>query len=67
MLGVSAGDWMTDDALQMLRDARQAARRGAHAEALGKYLWFHHHALEHSPALAGVRLSYAISGVGGTR
>jgi|ERR1700687_693998 len=52
---------MTDDALQVLRDAREAARRGAHAEALEKYLWFHHHALEHSPALAGVRLSYAIS------
>lgn len=52
---------MTDDAVQVLRDAREAARRGAHAEALEKYLWFHHHALEHSPALAGVRSSYAIS------
>src|SRR5262245_1318290 len=50
-----------DDAGQVLRDARAAARRGAHAEALEKYLWFHHHALDHSPALAGVRLSYAIS------
>src|SRR6266704_2799871 len=38
---------MTDDPLQTLRDARDAARRGAHAEALEKYLWFHHHALEH--------------------
>jgi len=52
---------MTDDPLQTLRDAREAARRGAHAEALEKYLWFHHHALEHSPSLTGVRLSYAIS------
>ena len=52
---------MADDALQTLRDAREAARRGAHAEALEKYLWFHHHALDHDPALAGVRLSYAIS------
>jgi hypothetical protein len=52
---------MTDDALQTLREARDAVRRGAHAEALGKYLWFHHHALEHDPALAGVRLSRAIS------
>ena len=58
---------MTEDARQVLRNAREAALRGAHAEALEKYLWFHHHALEHSPALAGVRLSYAISGVGGTR
>src|SRR2546425_1883216 len=52
---------MADDALQVLRDAREAAWLGAHSEALEKYLWFHHHALEHSPALAGVRLSYAIS------
>ncbi len=52
---------MTDDALQVLRNARDAALRGAHAEALEKYLWFHHLALEHSPALAGVHLSYAIS------
>ena len=52
---------MTDDARQVLRDAREEARRGAHAEALEKYLWFYHHALEHSPALSGVRLSYAIS------
>ena len=52
---------MTDDARQVLRDAREATLRGAHAEALEKYLWFHHHALEHSPALAGVRLSFAIS------
>lgn len=52
---------MTDDPLQVLRDARETARRGAHAEALEKYLWFHHHALEHSPSLTGVRLSYAIS------
>src|SRR5712691_4761867 len=52
---------MTDDPLQTLRDARDAARRGAHAEALEKYLWFHHHALEHRPSLTGVRLSYAIS------
>lgn len=52
---------MTDDALQALRDAREAARRGAHSEALEKYLWFHHHALEHDPALAGVRSSYVIS------
>ena len=52
---------MTDDPLQVLTDAREAARRGAYAEALEKYLWFHHHALEQRPSLTGVRLSYAIS------
>jgi hypothetical protein len=52
---------MTDDPRQVLEDAREAARRGAHAEASEKYLWFYHHALEHRPSLTGVRLSYAIS------
>jgi hypothetical protein len=51
---------MTDDPLQVLRGARDAARRGAHAEALEKYLWFHHYALERSPSLAGMRV-YAFS------
>ena len=52
---------MTEDPRQILKEARHAVRRGAHAEALQKYLWFHHHALEHSLALGGVRLSYAIA------
>lgn len=51
---------MTEDPRQILMEARQAARLGAHAEALQKYLWFHHHALEHDVALTGVRLSYAL-------
>ena len=44
-----------------MKAARHAFRSGAHADALEKYLWFHHHALEHDRALRGVRLSYAIS------
>jgi|SRR5271157_5599294 len=52
---------MADDPGQVLREARNAVRQGAHADALEKYLWFHHHALEHDPAMVGVRLSYAIS------
>lgn len=52
---------MADDPGQILREARNAVRQGDHADALEKYLWFHRHALEHDPAMAGVRLSYAIS------
>lgn len=52
---------MADDPGQVLSEARNAVRQGAYAEALEKYLWFHHHALEHNPALYGVRLSYAVS------
>ena len=46
---------------QVLNEARAAFRRGAHGEALEKYLWFHHNALAHNLALAGVRLSYALA------
>jgi hypothetical protein len=52
---------MTEDPRQILKAARHAARQGAHAEALEKYLWFHRHALDHNLALGGVRLSYAIA------
>jgi hypothetical protein len=52
---------MVDDPGQVLREARNAVRQGAHADALEKYLWFHRHALEPDPAMFGVRLSYAIS------
>ena len=46
---------------RVLKEARDAFRRGAHEEALEKYLWFHHNALAHNLAYAGVRLSYAIT------
>lgn len=36
------------------------AREGRHAEALREFQWFHEHALAEKPALAGVRLSYAL-------
>src|SRR5262245_31700934 len=32
-----------------------------HADALHRLLWFHRHALDHEPALYGVRLSFALS------
>jgi hypothetical protein len=51
---------MTIDPVEVLQGARNAVRRGDYAEALEKYLWFYHHALEHDLALAGVRLSYAV-------
>ncbi len=40
---------------------REAALAGRYEEALQEYVWFHHHALEHNPALYGVRLSFALS------
>ncbi|MDX1982468.1 MAG: hypothetical protein SFV51_19490, partial [Bryobacteraceae bacterium] len=52
---------MTEDPRQILAGARLDARQGDYAEALQKYLWFHHHALEHDMALSGVRLSYALN------
>lgn len=34
---------------------------GRHEEALRELIWFHHHALEEQPSLAGVRLSFALA------
>jgi len=48
------------DPKEVLRQARQLVKSEQYAEALEKYIWFHHHALEADRALAGVRLSYAI-------
>lgn len=48
-------------ATEVLRQARQLVKSRQYAEALEKYIWFHHYALEFDPRLAGVRLSYAIS------
>jgi hypothetical protein len=44
-----------------LRAARQAVREGRYEQALSEFVWFHDHALEHEPALYGVRLSFALS------
>lgn len=51
----------TDDAQVVLREAVALMRQGRYAESLQKHLWFHDHALEHMPALAGVRLSFALA------
>jgi hypothetical protein len=43
-----------------LQAARTAAAEGRHAEALTEFIWFHHHALEETRSLYGVRLSFAL-------
>jgi hypothetical protein len=35
-------------------------REGKYEEALGRFIWFHDHALEYNSAMAGVRLSFAL-------
>jgi hypothetical protein len=49
------------DAQSVFREAVTLTREGRFEEALQKHLWFHEHALEYEPALAGVRLSYALA------
>jgi hypothetical protein len=49
------------DPSAVLREAVELTRKGMHADALHRLLWFHRHALEHEPALYGVRLSFALS------
>jgi tetratricopeptide (TPR) repeat protein len=46
---------------ERLNSARTAADEGRYEEALREYIWFHEHALDHEPALYGVRLSFALA------
>jgi len=48
------------DPSQVLREAGDLVRRGAYAEALKKYRWFHENALAHDPDMRGVRRSFAL-------
>ncbi len=50
-----------DDMQKYLSDTQDLAEGGKYEEALERFLWFHEHALEHQPAMAGVRLSFALS------
>lgn len=49
------------DPQAVLREAHALVTQSKYDLALEKLIWFHDHALEASPALAGVRLSYALS------
>jgi hypothetical protein len=46
----------------VLAEARLLAAQGRFQEALEKHVWFHEHALEFDEALAGVRLSFGLTG-----
>ena len=48
------------DPREHLQRGQEAAAAGRYEEALRDYVWFHEHALEHEPALYGVRLSFAL-------
>jgi hypothetical protein len=49
------------DPIAVFREAVALAQQGEYEAALQNHLWFHEHALEHEPALAGVRLSFALA------
>ncbi|MCK5305811.1 MAG: hypothetical protein KAJ66_01615 [Candidatus Omnitrophica bacterium] len=49
-----------EDMNNYLSDTREMVHQGKHEEALERYIWFHDHALEHEPAMYGVRLSFAL-------
>ena len=57
-------DWKPSanpDPRSILREAREDAAAGRYADALAKHVWFHENALKYAPAMAGVRLSFALS------
>ena len=49
------------DPIERLLAARELADQGQYDAALQELSWFHEHALEHDPSLAGVRRSYALA------
>lgn len=50
-----------EDMQKYLSETQEMVRLGKHEEALQRFIWFHDHALEHEPAMYGVRLSFALS------
>jgi hypothetical protein len=50
----------SEDMQIYLNDTQELVRRGTYKEALDRFIWFHNHALENNPAMAGVRLSFAL-------
>lgn len=60
----SAHNWEPEgrpDPSTILHEAADDTRAGRFAEALGKHLWYHRHALTYDGAQYGVRLSFALS------
>ncbi len=59
-----AGDWTPALESGSRPDSERGAGRhpaGRYADALAKQVWFHENALKYSPAMYGVRLSFALS------
>jgi hypothetical protein len=48
------------DPSEILDSATADARMGAYADALAKFVWFHHNALRYEESLSAVRLSFAL-------
>lgn len=49
------------DMQKYLTDTKEMVNSGKYKEALERHVWFHEHALEYNKAMAGVRLSFALS------
>lgn len=64
MAAQQTDQWLPPDSPDpraILNEAREDHTAGRYHLALAKYVWFHNHALEHSPSLSGVRLSFALA------
>tara|TARA_R110002020_G_scaffold233553_1_gene445367 strand:- start:236 stop:979 length:744 start_codon:yes stop_codon:yes gene_type:complete len=51
---------MAENMQEYLQKTKELTRNGEYEKALERTLWFHNHALEHEPAMYGVRLSFAL-------
>lgn len=62
--GVVAAQWTppaNPKAQTILREARDDAKQKRFQDALAKHIWIFEHSLEREPAMAGVRLSFALA------
>lgn len=63
-LGDAAAEWKppaNPRAQAILGEARNDAKEKRYEDALAKHIWIFEHSLEREPAMAGVRLSFALS------
>ena len=61
LITMTNNTWAEDDPSTVLNEAKRLTDVGKNEEALNKFIWFYENSLRIQPAMAGVRLSFALS------